>query len=595
MSARALVLAAAILCLAVAPFVLPEFQVVLLNYIGLYTIVAIGLVLLTGVAGLTSFGQAAFVGLGAYTTAYLTTAAGWSPWLALFAGEALTVATALVIGLATLRLSGHYLPLSTIAWGLSIYYIFGNLESLGGHGGLSNIPALTIAGVPLDTPTRFYPLIWGTVLVVALLISNLLDSRPGRAIRALNGGMAMAESCGIDTARAKLAAFLISAVLASLSGWLYAHLLRFVSPTPFGFGSGVDYLFMTVVGGASHILGAVVGAGLFTVVKQALQQLAPKLIGEHGNYEAILFGILMIAILQRTRLGIADLILRLLPARDRRMDASDADTVVLPTREKPDLGTVLLAVDGITKRFGGLVAVDDLSFAVRAGEIMGLIGPNGAGKSTTFNVVCGGTRASAGFVTLLGRPVSGEPPRRVARLGLARTFQHVRLIPDMTVLDNVMIGAHGRGRRGILAACLRLNRSEESALRAEALRHLERIGLLEFRGVPAGSLALGQQRLLEVARALCADPVLLLVDEPAAGLRLGEKQRLFELFDSLKREGLGVLLVEHDMDFVMSLVDRATVMNFGKRIAHGQPAVIQADPVVREAYLGGIEVDDVAV
>nr|MBP8867420.1 branched-chain amino acid ABC transporter permease [Propionivibrio sp.] len=212
--------------LAIGPSVLPEFYITLLNYIGLYAIVAIGLVLLTGVGGLTSFGQAAFVGLGAYTTAYLTTAHAVSPWLTLLIGLTVTAAVALILGFLTLRLSGHYLPLGTIAWGLSLYFLFGNLEFLGGHTGLTGIPVLGLFGFELHTGREFYYLIWLVLLGAVLATQNLLDSREGRAIRALKGGGLMAESMGVNTARTKIVIFLIAALFACVSGWLYAHLQR---------------------------------------------------------------------------------------------------------------------------------------------------------------------------------------------------------------------------------------------------------------------------------------------------------------------------------------------------------------------------------
>src|SRR5674476_1225218 len=248
--------------LGLGPLVLSEFYNTLLNYIGLSALVALGLVLLTGVGGLTSFGQAAFVGLGAYTTAYLTTAYGLSPWITLLGGLALTFAISLFLGFITLRLSGHYLPLGTIAWGISLYYLFGNMEFLGGYNGISSLPAITLFGLALDSGRKFDYLIWALALLSLLSMHNLLDSRSGRAIRALKGGGLMAESFGVNTARMKIIIFVHAALLASLSGWLYAHLLRFVNPTPFSINAGIEYLFMAVVGGAASVWGAVVGAGI---------------------------------------------------------------------------------------------------------------------------------------------------------------------------------------------------------------------------------------------------------------------------------------------------------------------------------------------
>ncbi|MFY9511473.1 MAG: branched-chain amino acid ABC transporter permease, partial [Rubrivivax sp.] len=305
-----------VLVLLLAPAVVPPFWLTLLNYIGLYGLVALGLVLLTGVGGLTSFGQAAFVGLGAYTTAALSTGAlqlggalGWlqhSPWLALAVGLLLTLAVALLLGALTLKLQGHYLPLGTIAWGLSLYFVFGSFESLGGHTGLTNIPPVQLFGWVLDQPGRMYYLIWAFVLVAALTTQNLLDSRPGRAIRALKGGVVMAEAMGVDTARTRLVIFVVAALQAAASGWLYAHLQRFVNPSPFGLQYGIEYLFMAVVGGAGQVWGALLGAGVITLLKQWLQDLLPALLGRSGNFEMIVFGALLILLLQRSRAGLWD-------------------------------------------------------------------------------------------------------------------------------------------------------------------------------------------------------------------------------------------------------------------------------------------------
>jgi len=570
--------------LAIVPL-FSSFYITMGSYIGLYSIVALGLVLLTGVAGLTSFGQAAFMGIAAYTTAILTVKFGWSPWLTLLIALALTIAVAFILGAITLRMGGHYLPLATIAWGISLYFLFGTVPALGGSTGIPDVAALQLFGYELRDERLFYYLIWGVCLAALWVSTNLLDSREGRAIRALKGGVSMVEAFGASGLRLKNIVFVYSAVLACLSGWLYAHMMRFVNPSPFGLGQGIEFLFMIVIGGPFSLWGAIAGSAVITLLKSVLQGLLPKLIGQTGNFEIIVFGIMIVMVLQWMRGGIWSLVERLLPPQPNRPINGTSD---LKQRQQPVRGEALLRVDAVTKAFGGLLAVKKMSFELAAGEIVGLIGPNGAGKSTMFNLISGELPRTAGNIYIGSENISGLRPSQIARRGLSRTFQHVRLIPGMTALENVMIGTYLRTHDGVLSAGLRLNRASEAQVRAEAARQLRRVGLEESMFVPAGNLSLGKQRIVEIARALCADPVLLLLDEPAAGLRHLEKQELAKLLSDLRGEGLSVLVVEHDMEFLMNLVDRIVVMEFGEKLAEGLPGEIRSNPAVLEAYLGGV-------
>ena len=570
--------------LALVPLVMPEYYVTLFNYIGLASIVTLGLVLMTGIAGLTSFGQAAFVGLGAYTTALLSTSYGLSPWLTLIIGLALTAVMALALGFITLRLSGHYLALGTIAWGIAIYFVFGNMEILGKHSGITGIPKVSVLGWSLADGRQFYYLIWLVAIAVLLATDNLLNSRMGRAIRALKGRAVMAESFGIDTRTLKIKLFLYAALLASVSGWLYAHYLNYVSPTAFGLTASTDYLFMAVIGGSTQVWGAVLGATVLTMLKEWLKDLLPLLFKQSGNYEIMVFGVLITLLLHRSREGLLPYLSRLLPARTPPLPRADVEP--LPTRVQPLRDSPLLDVKAVSKRFGALAAVNKLSFSMGAGEILGLIGPNGAGKSTLFNTITGVIASNEGEISFCGQRIERFSAYRIARCGIGRSFQHASIVPTMSVLDNVALGCHLRGNKGMLAASLRLERDEEARLLAEAARQLERVGLGQHLFDAAGSLPLGSQRLLEIARALCADPILLLLDEPAAGLRRFEKKALAVLLRKLRDSGVSILLVEHDMEFVMGLVDRVVVLNFGEKLAEGSPRQVRADAAVIEAYLG---------
>jgi branched-chain amino acid transport system permease protein len=575
------------LVMAAIPFIpgMPPFWIVLLDNIGLAALVAMGLVLLTGVGGLTSFGQAAFCGFGAYTTAVLTTAYGVSPWLTLPMALLVSGVAAVLLGIITVRLSGHYLPLGTIAWGIALFYLFSKLEFLGRNDGISAIPPLTIGALKMLDPGTIYFVIWIAVIVCAVLSMNLLDSRTGRAIRALRRGHIAAEAFGVQTPRAKLLVFIYAAVLAGLSGWLYAHFQRAANPTPFGAQAGIEYLFIAVVGGAGYVWGGVLGAFIVVVLKEILQSYLPLVFGGQGQLEIIIFGIMLVVLLQLAPTGVWPWLMSLLPFDISRKRPDMSIAPLAHARPNLESGT-LLTVDNARKQFGGVIAVNNVSFDVRAREIVALIGPNGAGKSTTFNLITGVLTSSGGTISLLGKNIDNAPPQEVVKLGVARTFQHVKLVPDMTVLENVAIGAHLRGRAGAISSMLRLDRADEAGLLAEAARQIERVGLSGQINQLAGSLSLGQQRIVEIARALCVDPILLLLDEPAAGLRHREKQQLAALLRQLRDGGMSVLLVEHDMGFVMDLADRIVVLDFGTKIAEGVPDAIKTNPDVIKAYLG---------
>jgi branched-chain amino acid transport system permease protein len=347
---------------------------------------------------------------------------------------------------------------------------------------------------------------------------------------------------------------------------------------------GIEYLFMAVLGGVGYVWGAISGAVITKLMEDELQVFLPKLLGTSGSYEVIVFGIVLVLVLKYLPDGMWSLVARFFPKPERANDWHNA--ALLPERTKPTIGDTVLEVTDIRKQFGGLVAVKDIGFSIKAGQIVGLIGPNGAGKSTTFNLITGVLGLTSGTVKFRGETISGLPSRKIAERGMSRTFQHVKMIPEMTVLENVALGAQLRGSKDALSSMLRLDRAEEQSLLREAARQLERVGMGHQMHEQAGNLAMGPQRLMEIARALCGDPALLLLDEPAAGLRHKEKQGLATVLRQLRSEGMSILLVEHDMDLVMDITDHIVVMEFGTKLMDGTPEEVQQSPQVRAAYLG---------
>lgn len=564
-----------------APWLLPSFYVGIFAYAGIYALVAIGLVLLLQ-AGQISLGQGAFMGLGAYGSALVARAYGVDTLVTLILSVSATALVAALIGFVTLRLRGHYLPLATLAYGIALVSVFTAWHDVtGGASGLDKIPPLSLFGFALTDDRLYSQLIWTTVLLAVLGMSRLRGSRTGRAIATLESHDGMARSFGVDTTVLRIKVFVFSAVLAALAGGLYVHMLRFVSPSPFSLMTSFKVLIMAVVGGPLSAAGGVIGALTLESAQWALQDILARW-GATGNLEVIVFGVILVVVLLKWPLGLWPAVERLLPKPGARSSSGEglARTAVVKDRQ-----TVLLRLQGIGIRFGGLQALDAVDMELRQGEFVGLIGPNGAGKTTLFSIISGLQRPTSGSVTLLNEKLPAS--HSIVRRGMARTFQHVQLVPELTVIENVALGAYWRTQAGFLRGLFALDNAENQRALATARFALARVGLGPEADLATASLPLGKQRIVEIARALAADPQILLLDEPAAGLRFSEKLTLVRVLRQLQAEHVTILLVEHDMELVMGCVERLVVLDRGRIIAQGAPAEVQANPAVIAAYLGG--------
>jgi branched-chain amino acid transport system permease protein len=587
-SGRALLVFLAVV--AVVPWLLPNQYLVHVGVLaGLHVILAVGLNLVMGYAGQVSLGHAGFYGLGAYVSAVLSVRYGLSPWLGAPIAAAATGALAYVVGIPTLRLKSYYLGMATLGIGLVLQLAFVQLHGItGGSSGLAGILPWDLGRLRFTTATHHYWLVWAAAALALVLARNLVNSRVGRVLRALGESEAAAEAMGVDTAAEKRRVFVLSAVYASLAGSLYAHYITVISPEIYSFLFSVVLVLMVAVGGIGLYWGAVVGAVLLTILPEALRKF--------GDWEVPLYGLVLIVVMLFLPRGIAGLFAR----GDGTRDAVTADRLASPaapaTAERPapaarqvaDATAPLLEVRGVSKQFGGVRAVRECSFDVAPGEIKAVIGPNGAGKTTLFNVISGFYAPTAGEVRLRGRSLGGLPAHRLARLGMSRTFQNLQLFPGLTVLENVMIGCERDAPGGFVAAAWALpsarRRTRADGARAE--RALATVGLEALARVPAGGLAFGQQKLVELARALAAEPALLLLDEPAAGLNTGEKAEMVRLIARVRDGGITILLIEHDMRLVMGVSDRIVVLDHGEKIAEGPPSQVQRDPAVIRVYLG---------
>jgi branched-chain amino acid transport system permease protein len=577
---RLALLALAAVAAWMLPYGLGSYAIHVVNVILIFGILAVGLGLAMGIAGQVNLAQVAFFGVGAYATAILSTKAGLGFWVSAVLAIGATVVVGLVVGTPALRVQSHYLGIVTLGLALAFTNWVTNAQITGGAEGISAIPVPALPGVDLSSEYLYYYL---ELIVFALALGFglfVVRTALGRRMRAMRDDSLAAGSLGAEVPLLRMTAFVLASVYGGVGGVLYAGLIRYVAPESFNIANMFLLLAMVIIGGRQSLIGCVAGAVSLALVRELLV--------DHPTIAQVAYGSVVVLVVVFAPTGLAGL-----PSRVRALLRRQGSAARLrpfqpyEARESPEPRTIL-DVTEVTMRFRGLKALDRVSLTVTEGEIRGVVGPNGSGKTTLFNVISGLYRPGAGRVEFRGRDMTGNTPYRLARSGMSRTFQNLRLFGALTVEENVLV-ALDRSRtlaswRYLLGPIGVLRRDRD--LHRQAAEVLERYGLTEFAALAPKSLPYGIQRRVEIARAVAAGPSLLLLDEPAAGLNGEEVRQLSEIVRSVRDNGVTVIVIEHNMGLVMSLCERITVLAGGRVIAEGDPATVARTPAVIEAYLG---------
>jgi branched-chain amino acid transport system permease protein len=560
----------AVAYLVVMTFVTNSYYQLILTLVPVWALFGVSWNILSGYAGQLSFGHASFFGIGAYTVTLAIIYWSLSPWLGIPLGMILGGLAAIAIGLPTFRLRGHYFALSMLAYPLAILYVMQYLGFQEVSIPMHREHALTF--MEFSDP-RVYTLIAVGLLVGGVVVTLIIEnSRFGLALLAIRQNELAAEAAGINARLWKMRALVVSGMMAAAAGGFYARVLVVVTPdSVFGLLVSAQAVVVTLFGGVAAVWGPVIGAAILVPLAETLQ-------AELGTYlpgiQGVVYGLAIIAIMLLSPDGLFWTIRDRWFAQRAPDPIPDLEALAPPVRPTAaHAGAPLLEVEGLSRAFGGLQAVSEVSFSIAEGEILGIIGPNGAGKTTLFNLLNGVLPADAGSARLAGEPMLGRKTFEVCRMGVGRTFQVVRSFPRLPVLDNVMVGAYGAGL------------ADREAI-ASAVRALHQVGLADQSGVAAGQLTNKQLRLMELARALAGHPRLLLLDETLAGLGREECDDVLDVLGGLREQGMTICIIEHTMHAMMRLADRFVVLDHGRVLATGLPRAVVEDHAVIEAYLG---------
>lgn len=553
-----------------------EFILFLATQAGVMMLVAIGLNFLTGYAGQVSLGHGALVAVGSYATALLMVDAHWSFWAAALAGMVIATLAGLVMALPALRLSTWYFALVTLTFAQVVTDLLVEWRRLTrGFSGIIGIPAPAIGAHTLS-PVEVYLAVAACVVLAFLVTRNLTLSRFGRGMVAARDNPLAATASGVSLLRIKLFAFAVSAALAGLAGAFYAVQKTVITPEDFSADFSIFFLLIIVVGGLGKLWGPVIGTLVFFLL--------PELLGPLQSWRLLIYGVVLLALMVFAPHGIMGMSFW---QRWRARAAPIAPTDLATATARPVAKLGLIVTD-LHKQFGGVAALQGCRLTAEASRTHALVGPNGSGKTTTLNVISGFIRSDRGSVTIGDTDVSGRAPHQIARLGVGRTFQTPKLLHDMTVLDNVRLGGFVSEKANAFEIALGLprGRRDRDEGSAAALTLLQFVGLAERADDLAGDLPHGQQRLVEIARAMAGRPSLLLLDEPAAGLSMDELDRLGALIDAIATLGTTVLIVEHHLELIARISRSVTVLDRGQVLAAGTPDEVFSHPEVARAYMG---------